>query len=66
MVHRTPAVRNVEPPRNRNAAAGPPDPASRWAAPGAIPEAEILTLDFRRGGGVLHRPAPARTALETN
>ena len=63
MVHRTPAVRNVEPPRNRNSADGPPDPAYRGASPGALPEAEILTLDFRRGGGVLHRPAPV---LETN
>jgi len=63
MVHRTPAVRNVEPPQRRNAADGPPDPASRCAPPGAIPEAEILTLDFRRGGGVLHPPAPV---LETN
>jgi hypothetical protein len=65
MVHRTPAARNVEPPRNRNSANGP-NPASRGASPGALPEAEILTLDFRRGGGVLHPPAPAGAALEAN
>ena len=66
MVHRNPAVRNAEPPRPRNAAVGPPGPCSRSAAAGAIPEAEILTLDFRRGGAVLHPRAPAEAALDTN